>query len=161
MKIEILKNKMSLNKKGLGFIIMYTGIFVFAMILLFISINKFKITTERATLFQAVDSAARMVADQQYTISSTSLEKSGTFTVNNNKNKAIVTKCLSDLGLRGYVTVNSAIFNSSQAKVVVSCTYNYQTNYLTLTTNGIVKRPYTHSLAIKGIAYLKSVEFKY
>ncbi|WP_279145564.1 MULTISPECIES: hypothetical protein [Clostridium] len=155
---NIMSDKIKLNKKGISYIIMYTALFVFAMSMLFFTLNKFKISTERASLFQAADSAAREVAAEIYRKSYDSLEQYGKFTVNTDDNIRIARNHLAELGVmkNGNLTVNNVKFDPAQAKVVVICTYQYKTEYL----NFIKKVHYSTPLTIKGVAYLKDVEFK-
>ena len=154
--MDILK----INKKGISFIIMYTGLFVFTMILLLSNLNKFKMTTERATLFQASDSAARKVAHEIYKNSYKSLESEGEFVSNPQLNKAVALQCFKDLNVDDKLTITHVDLDVDNAKVIVNSIYEYKTQYLYLTKNGLIKKPFSKSLNIKGIAYLKSVEFK-
>ncbi|NMA58535.1 hypothetical protein [Clostridium cochlearium] len=149
-----------LSKKGISYILMYTGLFIFAMIMLFSNLNKFKMTTERATLFQAADSAARKVAHEIYKNSNYSLEQKGKLVNNPEANKQVALKHFKDLKVDDKMTVTSVDFDVDNAKVVVNCVYEYKTQYLYLTKNGLITKPFFTNLDIKGVAYLKSVQLK-
>lgn len=153
-------NQLLINKKGISFIVAYTALFVVCLTMLFMILNKFKLTTERATLFQATDSAARKVASSIYKNSYSSLEQNGEFQNNKDKNMQIAKEHLDSLGvLNGNLSLEDVTFNSKQAKVIVTCKYNYNSDYIYF-RKGISKESYNRKLTIKGVSYLKSVEYK-
>ena len=154
------KNKLKLNNKGVSYILMYTALFVFCIVALCIGLNKFKLSTERATLFQAVDSAARKVATEVYTNSYSTLEQNGTFSNNRSKNIKVAQEFINSLGIGNQVKVTDVQFVPKQAKTIVTCDYNYNTKPLYFNKNGLGFNNYNKKMKITGIAYLKSVEYK-
>lgn len=157
-----IKNKLKLNKKGMSMIIIYTGIFILSLSLLGVMIPRFILSSERATVYQAVDGAARQVADKIYKHGFTTLETSGDLPNNKGTNMSIAQEYIDSVSadmFTGNIKLTDVQLNESQGKVVVTCNYHYSTSYMSY-KKGIKTNKYNKKMVVKGVAYLKSVEYK-